>query len=371
MEQRLFFLRCPLALLSTMIDLEVSQKDVLQKDVSKSVPLALVTLCIALLAISFAPIFIRFSELELSAQATVFNRLAIFSLVFGAGRVVQQQFGKRPASTQALLLEATLSPALPPISLKEWVLLFGVGLISIFSLGLWATSLEYTSVAKSMLLNNLTPIFTTFGGWLFLKKRFDRRFLVGMAIALLGAIAMGFEDLNGASGFLLGDICALLSAVFLGSYFLVVEQLRNRFDATTILLWRCMVGSGCLLPLLLVSKEPFLASTPTTWLAVLGLGIICEGFGQRLLADSMDVLSSSFISLFLLLEPIISAVLAWFIFKEQLSPTTWIGFAVVLSGIYLANSSQSSMHLVAEPGTLQSTSLPSPKPSPEGKESAI
>lgn len=327
-----------------MIDLEVSQQDA-----PKSFPLALFTLCVALVAISFAPIFIRFSELELSAQATVFNRLAIFSLVFGFGRVIQQQVQKETFSAQQLLsADANTQEVLPPISRKQWILLFGVGCICIFSLGLWALSLQYTSVAKSMLLNNLTPIFTTLGGWLFLKKRFDRRFLAGMAITLIGAIAMGFEDLSSAGGFLIGDILALLSAVFLGTYLLMVEQLRSRFDATTILLWRCTVGSGILLPILWITKEPFVASNSTTWLSVLGLGIVCEGFGQRLLADSMDVLSASFISLLLLLEPIMSAILAWFIFKEALSPSTWIGFAVILSGIYLANSSQSAVHLEPE-----------------------
>jgi drug/metabolite transporter (DMT)-like permease len=329
-----------------MIELEVSRQGASHQGASKSVPLALVTLCIALLAISFAPIFIRFSELELSAQATVFNRFAIFAVVFGVGQLLRQQIAR--AKADPLLTEAIApDPSSIPISTKEWILLFGVGGISIFSLGLWAVSLQYTSVAKSMLLNNLTPIFTTLGGWLFLKQRFDRRFLAGMAIALLGAIAMGFEDMNGADGFLLGDFCALLSAIFLGTYFLMVEQLRSRFSATTILLWRCLVGSAVLLPILLITKQQILAETQTTWLAVLGLGIICEGFGQRLLADSMDVLSSSFISLFLLLEPIISAILAWFIFQEQLSPITWIGFAVILSGIYLANSSQSAAHLAA------------------------
>ncbi len=328
-----------------MIELEPGQKVLdVSKPVSKPLPLALLTLSIAILAIALAPILIRFSEMELSARATVFNRLAIFSLVFGFGRVLQQQF----SSSASLTDVESLPTEQPPITTKQWILLFGVGCISIFSLGLWAISLEYTTVAKSMLLNNLTPIFTTLGGWLFLGKRFDRRFLAGMAIALTGAIAMGFEDLQGANGFLIGDFYALLSAVFLGSYLLVLEQLRSRFDATTILLWRCLVGSGILLPVLWVSHEPILATHPTTWIAVLGLGIVCEGFGQRLLADSMDVLSSSFISLTLLLEPILSAVLAWFIFKEQLSPSTWIGFAVILSGIYLANSSQSAMHLMPE-----------------------
>lgn len=325
-----------------MIELEVSPQATSHQGAFKSVPLAFVSLCIALLAVSFAPIFIRFSELELSAQATVFNRFAIFALVFGFGRVLRQLI----ARAQAPLTEAAIAPE--PITAKEWVLLFGVGGISIFSLGLWATSLEYTSVAKSMLLNNLTPIFTTLGGWLFLKQRFDRRFLAGMAIALVGAIAMGIEDMTGANGFLLGDFCALLSAVFLGSYLLMVEQLRSRFDATTILLWRCVIGSGVLLPILLITKQPLLAEAPTTWLAVLGLGIVCEGFGQRLLADSMGVLSASFIALLMLLEPIISAILAWFIFQEQISLMTWIGFAVILSGIYLANSSQGAAHLAPE-----------------------
>jgi drug/metabolite transporter (DMT)-like permease len=51
-----------------------------------------------------------------------------------------------------------------------------------------------------MLLNNLTPVFTTLGGWLFLNKRFDQKFLVGMVIALCGALALGLEDLNNLEG---------------------------------------------------------------------------------------------------------------------------------------------------------------------------
>jgi drug/metabolite transporter (DMT)-like permease len=58
----------------------------------------------------------------------------------------------------------------------------------------------------------------------------------------------------------------------------------------------------------------------------------------------MDKLSSSFVSLFLLLEPILSALLAWAIFMEALGMTTWLGFAVVLTGIYLAQSGSAAVH---------------------------
>ena len=88
--------------------------------------------------------------------------------------------------------------------------------------------------------------------------------------------------------------------------------------------------------------ERIFPTTQVAILAVLGLGLVSEGLGQRLLADSMNVFSSSFVSLFLLLEPIISAILAWFIFTEGLTLTTWLAFAVVLTGIYLAQTSKAA-----------------------------
>ncbi|MDJ0702202.1 MAG: DMT family transporter [Leptolyngbyaceae cyanobacterium MO_188.B28] len=307
------------------------QQDISQPREDRSYLIAIVTLCIALLSISFAPIFIRFSETELGANATVFNRLFIFVMIFGVGRAVGQRFSKEPeVSDQA------------PLTLQQWLLLMSVGIISIISLGLWAISLEYTTVAKCMLLNNLTPLFTSLGSLLFLGKRFDAKFMIGMTLALSGAIALGLEDLNGAEGFLIGDIYALLSAVFLGTYFLIIEQLRNRFSATTILLWRGAIGSLLLLPVVAITEGQLFPTSKVAILAVLGLGLLCEGFGQRLLADCMDKLSSSFVALFLLLEPIVSALLAWVIFLERLSPITWVGFAVVLTGIYLARSSNAA-----------------------------
>lgn len=316
-----------------------------------------ITLCVALLSVSFAPIFIRLSEAELGPNGTVFNRMLIFSVVFGLGRWLQsyrqtqgepsqdgatgqQSQAGEPGDQDGAVVMTTVGdrPAAEAITANQWILLIMVGLVAVTTLVLWAMSLQYTSVAKSMLLNNLTPVFTTLGGWLFLRQRFGWKFLLGMVIALGGALFLGLEDLSGENGSLLGDCYALLSAVFLGAYFLVVEQLRYRFSATTILLWRCAIGSCILLPLVWFTEGQLFPSTVSAWLAVLGLGLVSEGLGQRLLAQCMKSLSSSFISIFLLLEPIVSALLAWAIFAEGLSSTTWLGFVAILSGIYLAKS---------------------------------
>ena len=318
---------------------------------------AYLTLCTALLAVSFAPIFIRLCETELGPNGTVLNRMLVFFVIFGTGRLIGRLPSQTAPSTAMDGSGGKADLALNFLNWRQWLLLLGVGAVSITSLILWAVSLQYTTVAKSMLLNNLTPIFTTLGSWLLFGKNFNRQFLIGMAIALTGAIGLGLEDLHGADGLLIGDIYALLSAVFLGGYFLIAELLRRRFSATTILLWRCGVGSALLVPLVWATEGQLLPTTDIAIGAALGLGLVSEGFGQRLLADSLDKFSSSFVSLFLLLEPIVSALLAWAIFVEPVGPTTWIGFAVVLSGIYLAQASGSATHAATEDGELSESDL--------------
>ncbi|EAZ90446.1 DMT family transporter, partial [Crocosphaera chwakensis] len=309
-----------------MIQLKLTSQDNTRVNV-----ILFLTLVIALISISFAPIFIRISENELSANSTVFNRLFIFFIVFGLAQTIRQRF----YFSENIEIKSPLTP-------KHWLLLLLVGIMSITSLGLWAISLQYTSVANCMLLNNMTPIFTSILAWLLFKKQFDSQFILGMILALSGAIFLGLQDLQGTNSHLIGDFYALLSAVFLGIYFLIVEQLRNHFSATTILLWRCGIGSVLLVPFVLFTEEKLFPNTWETWLAVIGLGLISEGLGQRLLADCLDKFSSSFIAMFLLLEPIVSAILAWVIFAEGLTSITGVGFMIILTGIYLAQSSHSA-----------------------------
>ena len=58
------------------------------------------------------------------------------------------------------------------------------------------------------------PIFTTLGAWLLLGQRFQAKFLLGMAVAIAGAVAIAIEDLQVAGSHLPGDAAALIAAIF-------------------------------------------------------------------------------------------------------------------------------------------------------------
>jgi drug/metabolite transporter (DMT)-like permease len=293
---------------------------------------AVVSLLVATIAVSFAAIFIRFSEQELSANATVFNRLWIATVVFGMWngvsaarrRMSEGEIGGRSSYT-----------------LRDLMLLAAVGVVSTTSLIFWAWSLTQTNVASSTLLRNFTPLFTTLGSWLLFGRCFDSRFLAGMTVALAGAAAIGIQDLQIAGDNLVGDIAALLAAVFYAGNMLIVENLRSKFPATIISMWRCFIGGVLILPLVLLAGDRVFPYSWQGWLAAIALGVICQALGQGLLTHSLGRLSSGFVGLVLLLEPAFVALLAWLLFSESLSLLKWLYFAVVLCGIYLAKSSKS------------------------------
>lgn len=275
---------------------------------------------------SFAAIFIRWCSTELGAGATVFNRLWLATAVLGVWEVLKPRMQNVPLAS-------------PRVSVGDYGLLLLVGAVSSGSVVLWALSLMETSVANSTVLRNLTPLFTTLGAWLWFRQSFDRRFLWGMVVAIGGAIAIGITDFQLAWQHLTGDILALLSALCYGVNLLLVENLRDRLGASQILLWRCGFGCLLLLPFVLLTEDQIFPQSLPVWGAAIGLAVLCQCVGQGLVVYSLKTFSSGFVAIFLLLEPIITAVFAWALLGETLTVTNAIAFGGVLGGIYLAKSS--------------------------------
>ncbi len=293
--------------------------------------IGLFSLLFGVLILSFAPIFTRFSENEISPIAIAFNRTTIAVIALFSWELIQFSFISKFSNNTS-----------PKIILKDWITLGFLTLLGTINLVIWAWSLTKTSVANSNLLHNTTPIFTTLGGWLFLGHRFNRIFILGMILALTGAITIAAKDFTINTDYLIGDSVAFLSAIFYGSTYLVKEKLRRKFSTQTILQWSCLFSSFLTLPILLIFEKQIFPISWQVWTAVIFLGILCQIVGQGLLIEALKKFSSGFVSLFMLLEPLITAIFAWLIFDEKLTPLNWISFFIVLGGIYLAKLGQGS-----------------------------
>ena len=307
----------------------------LDKVALKPAFLDLVLLLIAVLLVSLDPIFTRLSENELGPNATVFNRELIAAVIFlfWQGIVIIWE-------SQSSDLSSSKNSA--PITFGTLAVFLAVVIFGEACLVTWAISLTQTSVANSNLLHNLPSVFAVLGGWLFLGQKFDRKFIIGMIVAVCGAIAIGIQDLQVSPANLVGDAWALLSAVVYAGYFLTIEKLRSRFSSLTISLWYCILSSLILFPFVLIFENQVFPSSLLGWVNIFSLSILCQVIASVIFIYQLKQFSSGFVSLFMLLQPIVTAILAWVIFHEYLSFVNWISFLIVLLGIYIAESGEVS-----------------------------
>ena len=291
--------------------------------------LSLGILFIAVIALAFSPIFTKFAEIELSPASIIFNRLWIATAIVAGWQLI---------NTPVELPTKTIS------SRQELILLVCASVCATVSALLWAMSFTHTSVASSTVLRSLTPLFISLGAWLILKQNFDRQFIVGMTLSIIGAIAIGWDDLQLGTDLLIGDGIALLSAALHGANLLIVAYLRDR-DCTTdrVLFWRCGCGALMVLPVIYFTGDRLLPTSISAWLSVVALAVVCQTFGQGLLVFSLKKFSSSFVGVFALLKPLITALLAWAILSEEISLINGVALVLILTGIYLANKSNSAV----------------------------
>ncbi|NTW21490.1 MAG: DMT family transporter [Nostocales cyanobacterium W4_Combined_metabat2_030] len=290
-----------------------------------------------LISFSFVPVFTKWSAMEISAETTIFDRFVLTTIILGLGSGILAFYRQL---TKKLEPSPTLHESAPRgLQLLGLLLLTGTFFAGMLLTLAW--SLIHTTVANCEMINNLTPVFTVLGGWLLFKQRFDRRFLLGCAIAISGLLVIGFNDFQIGIDKLQGDFLALGSAVCLSAYLLGAEKLRNHLNTDTVLLGCFSSGLPLTLVVLAINQESLFPNSGQGWLAIFsmsGAGLL----GQGMLLYSLKKLSSGFVALVFLLTPFTAAILAWIMFSETLSLSNLFAFFVVVLGLSLTITSSST-----------------------------
>jgi drug/metabolite transporter (DMT)-like permease len=206
-------------------------------------------------------------------------------------------------------------------------------------MALWHLALHYTTVANATLLSNFAPIFIALWVWFAYRVRFSRIFIVGMLIALAGAIMLVGPNASGSHGGsnkLLGDALGLGSAVFYAAYQLVIKDARSQYSTSRLMAWSTTITGLALLPFALTAPGAFWPEQAAGWLPLLALALVAQISGQTVIAYALAHLPASLASVSLLIQPLTAAIAAWLIFQEAIGPVQMAGGALLLGGIYLS-----------------------------------
>jgi len=211
------------------------------------------------------------------------------------------------------------------------------GAFTAFDLALWTTSLSYTTASNATLLGNTAPLWVALGTWLILKQKLSTAFWRGLAITLAGAGLIMGTDFILHPRFGIGDVMAIFTGFFYGCYFLFTEKSRIHFD-TVVHIW--LVGVGASISLFVFNiafQNPLTGFDTNTWLIFLATAFISQIIGYMALAYALGHLPASIVAPTMVLQPVVTTILAIPLLNEI--PNVWqvIGGVIALLGIYIIN----------------------------------
>jgi drug/metabolite transporter (DMT)-like permease len=211
------------------------------------------------------------------------------------------------------------------------------GLFFAGDLAVWHWSIMLTSVANSTLLANLAPIFVALAAWLVFRQQPQRKFLLGLTIAVTGMVLLIGGDFQLQGTELIGDALGVVTAMFYAGYQLTVTKLRARVATSTLMAWTGLVTAIVLLPVALLTGEQMLPVSAVGWVKLAGLALISQVAGQSLIAYAMAHLPATFSSVGLLFQPVMATLFAWLLLGEAVSALQLAGGITVLIGIRMVH----------------------------------
>ncbi len=280
--------------------------------------LAYLALGAGIFALSFSAMFVRWAHAP--GPVTAFYRL--FFSIF----LLLPFFAPRLKTNQAIWSRSIVFPLL-------------AGIFTACDLGLWTASLSYTTASNATLLGNTAPLWVALGAWLILKQKLTPGFWRGLVLALLGAVLIMGTDFILHPRFGIGDVMAVTTGIFYGGYFLFTEKSRAHFDPVSHI-WIAGVGASITLLIINMALQYPLSGYPTqTWLIFLSTSIVSQLIGYMSLAYALGHLPASVVSPTMILQPVVTTVLAIPLLGEI--PSIWqgVGGVIALVGIYIVNQS--------------------------------
>lgn len=285
-----------------------------------------------ILFVSTASIFIRYAQVEAASIVIAAARLTIASIVLLP--VVLLNYRHEWQS----------------LTLKE----LGKGVLSgvflAFHFASWITSLQYTSVASSVVLVTTTPLWVALLSPIILKEHIRKLVIIGLIISVSGGFIVGLSQMcEFSSGrliceleifggeALLGNFLALFGAWMAAGYMLMGRQLRKKLSTISYAGLVYSVSAVILIIAVIIQAEPVFTYSKQTYLWLLALGIIPQLLGHSLFNWSLKYVSAAYVSLSLLGEPIGTIILALIFLKESPTIIESIGALIILIGIVIGS----------------------------------
>lgn len=219
------------------------------------------------------------------------------------------------------------------LNIKDWGIVSLAGLFLGLHFLFWMESLVHTSVASSMVILSLQPLFVMVGSYLWFKEQANLLTISCLVAALIGSIFIAWGDIGISRQALIGDVLSLVGTISVSCYMLAGQKVSHKIDANVYSIFVFLIGATVLLIYNLARQRPLAGYDYSDWTYFLLLAIIPTIFGQTIFNILLKSIGATTVSVGIIGEPVLAIILAYLLLGESISLFQLIGGMITLFGM--------------------------------------
>lgn len=240
----------------------------------------------------------------------------------------------RMAIAAALLVPfAVLTGKLKIPSKKIFLLTVVCGALFAADVAVWNISIQESTATQATLLTNLSPVWVGIGAFFFLKNKPTFNFWIGTIIAIFGMILLVGFRVFVEMDFDLAFVFAILSGVFYAIYMLLSKYVLYEVEVLPFITISTLSSAFFLAILSYAIGEPFSGFSTMGWFVLAIQGLVCQLMAWLLLGYATKHMKATRVSVSLLGQAVLTAILAWLFIGEEINLQMILGGIILLFGI--------------------------------------
>ncbi len=275
---------------------------------------ALIALIFGVVCIGFSAIFVKIADVPGTISS-------FYRLFFAAIAIIPVwlYLGHKAPGSRDLLLIAVGS------------LFFAIDFL------LWNSAILITTAAMATLLANNAPLWVGLIALTVFREKLPGRFWFGLLVSMIGLnILIGLQAWR-TMEFNLGDIMSLAASFFYALYLVFTIDVRKRVDTVTFMTFSVVFMVVMVFLANLAAGHPFTGYSSRTWSALIAMGLISHFGGWLAINYALGHLKGANVSVTLLGQAVVTAIMGVIILGENLSLRHVLGGLLVLTGVYFVN----------------------------------
>ncbi len=193
---------------------------------------------------------------------------------------------------------------------------------------LYLTSIKYASTGLIALLLYLYPMFVFILSVIFLHEKVTAVKIIALVLSLVGAGLTVDPD----GGQLLGVIMIIAAALVYSVYIVVGANVMKHvtaFQSSAVV----FMSAGAVYGMLTFANGIHLPESNTGWYAMLGMIIFSTIIAITTFLAGLEIVGPTNAAMLSTLEPVVTVLLAAWLFGERLTPITLLGGGLILAAV--------------------------------------